>query len=122
MNCFKNYPYANHTDNLKDYYLCFISYHISRCILHYMGTHQNDFVEMGLHSLATVFLLLASYLFNMWECGAIFALVHDVSDIFGYLSKGLSQTIYNRLTLLAFICHCCTWIWFRNILLPYFIY
>ena len=120
--CFKEWPYTNHATNLKDYYLCVMGFQLSQIITLYAGTHQNDFIEMGLHGMATIFLLFGSYLFNIWECGAMVALMHDLSDIFGHLSKLLSQTEYNKLTILAFCCHLTTWIFYRNIMFPFVIY
>ena len=122
MLCFKEFPYANHATNLKDYYLCVMGYHLSNLIIIYAGTHCNDFIEMGLHSLATIFLLFGSYLFNIWECGAIISFLHDMSDIFGYLTKMLSQTTYKKLTFFTFMCHLFAWGWFRNIVFPFIIY
>ena len=90
MNCFNGLPYINHAPLLREYYMIVTGYHLSQLIVHSLGTRKNDFIEMMLHHLATIYLLSGSYMFNCWECGAVIAFLHDFSDTFGHATKLLS--------------------------------
>jgi len=48
---------------------------------HICYNRKNDFVEMILHHSVTIYLLVGSYMFNLWEGGAIISFIHDASDI-----------------------------------------
>jgi hypothetical protein len=98
MLCWEGAPYINHAPYMKEYYLLVTGYHLSQLIIHFMQTHKNDFIEMALHHMATIYLLLGSYLFNAWECGAIIAFLHDFSDFHGHMSKLLSQLRFEKCT------------------------
>ena len=72
---------------MKWYYLTSIGYHFAQLLLHAVKTRNSDFVEMGLHHIITVYLIIGSYLINCWECGAVIAFIHDISDAVGYFAK-----------------------------------
>ena len=78
---FNGFPYAAHIPYLKEYYMICTSYHSSRMLHHFIYNRTNDFVEMTLHHSTTLYLLIGSYCFNVWECGAIISFLHDASDI-----------------------------------------
>jgi len=86
---FLDHPYTPHVPYLKEYYILSTSYHFGQLMKHVLGKRQNDFVEMMLHHTVTIYLLVGSYLYNVWECGAIISYIHDASDIFGHLTKCL---------------------------------
>ena len=120
--CYKEAPYPKHAPFLKEYYLIVTGYHLSQIMIHVTGTQKNDFIEMLLHDSATMCLMISSYIFNSWECGAIISFLHNISDIFGHLSRVFSQTRYEKLTLMTFLSHVVTWVLSRNIVLPILIY
>jgi hypothetical protein len=74
--------------DLKIYYQISLGYHLHSLAYHSFWTkRRNDFIEMLLHHLVTVFLIGFSYMFNFLKIGLIVMLVHDVSDIPGYLVR-----------------------------------
>ena len=77
---------------------------------------------MMLHHTITIYLLVGSYIWNMWECGAIIFFLHDTSDIPGHLVKALVQTIYDKVSLFVCLIMMATWFYMRCFLLPYCIY
>ena len=61
---FKDDPYPAPIPYMKEYYQMSIGYHFGELMIHIAGTHQNDFIEMGLHHVVTIFLIGGSYLAN----------------------------------------------------------
>ena len=82
--------------------------------MHLCGNHQNDFIEMGLHHIATIYLLGGSYMLNVLECGAVIAWLHDASDICIMFAKVGGATIYKIPTVTLFIASMLIWAWTRN--------
>lgn len=107
---------------MKLFYMINIGYHLGQTIRHLVLDRTNDYLEMLLHHLVTLYLLFGSYMINLWECGAIIAYLHNVSDILGHLTKCLGQTTYDKITIPAFICMMGVWFWTRNIMLAYCTY
>ena len=122
MDCFKGAPYVQHASYLKEYYLLVTGYHLSQLIVHGFGTKRNDFVEMFLHHLVTIYLMFGSYLFNCWECGAIIIFLHDFSDIFGALTKFFGNMVYEKISMISLFMLMGTWFWTRCLTFPIIIY
>ena len=87
---------------------------------HMVTTRKNDFVEMGLHHIAALYLFGGCYLFNAWNGGAVIALLHDIADITTSVTKLLSETNYKKTLGVEFVFHMIVWFYTRNLLLPYF--
>ena len=83
---------------------------------------SNDCIEMALHHMCTLYLLMGSYMFNIWECGCIIAYLHDLSDIMGHLTKCMGQTTYDKITIPTFIMMMILWFWTRILVFPYCFY
>ena len=89
---------------------------------HILFNRTNDFVEMILHHSVTVYLLVGSYMFNGWECGAIISCLHDASDITQHLTKMWTSTTCDTMTKIsAAACMSC-WAYLRCFMLPFCIY
>ena len=58
---------------MKEYILVTTGFHFSGFVMHCVETKKNDFVEMGMHHLLTIYLMVGMYLFNAWEIGAVIA-------------------------------------------------
>jgi very-long-chain ceramide synthase len=89
---------------------------------HILGKRQNDYIEMMLHHTITIYLLFGSYLYNIWECGAIISLIHDASDVPGHLSKAFIQTTLDKITIPLSLFMMAAWFYLRNLMLPFCIY
>ena len=75
-----------------------------------------------LHHTVTIYLLVGSYLINIWECGAIISYIHDASDILGHLIKATGQTNLDFITYPGFFTMMGVWFYMRNLMLPFCIY
>lgn len=120
---FNNHPYQTHVPYLKEYYVLSTSYHFGQLCKHLIGKKQNDFVEMLLHHTVTIYLLVFSYLINIWECGAIISYIHDASDIMGHITKAMGQTtIKDSIIGPSFVGMMVCWFYMRCLMLPYCTY
>lgn len=112
---FNEHPYPKHVPYMKEYYISVTAYHLGQLAKHALGNHENDFIEMGFHHLVTIYLMVGSYLFNVWECGAVISFLHDAADISVMLSKCFSQTVYDKATITCFASMLLSWGWCRNV-------
>lgn len=119
---FANHPYPKHSDHLKEYFMCGISYHLGKLIIHFTNPRENDFIEMGLHHTVTIYLLFGSYMYNVWEVGAVITFLHDVTDAVGCATKVSDQTGCMMVTLPLFASILVSWMWVRNIVFPHMVY
>lgn len=83
---------------------------------------RNDFVEMALHHLVTVYLFGGLYLLNTLEVGSAIAFLHDIADIFVNIVKFSGETEHDNLSAFLMIVHMIVWAYTRLITLPYMIY
>jgi ceramide synthetase len=68
----------------KMYYLLQLGYHLHS--LFYMiafSPLRNDFLEMFLHHVATILLIMCSFLSNYMAIGALIVFTHDIGDVTG---------------------------------------
>lgn len=69
---------------LKYYFMVQLGYHLhSLLFMVFFSPIRNDFVEMLLHHVATIFLIGGSFLVNYTAYGALVAYTHDLGDVFG---------------------------------------
>ena len=98
------HPYANHAPQLKEYMLILTGYHAGSLIaLLLKNTRTNDFVEMGLHHVVTMYLFGGSYLYNILQTGSAIAFLHDLADITTAIAKLLAESKYKNLAGAYFI-------------------
>jgi hypothetical protein len=99
-----------------------MGFHFGGLFPFFFGTRRNDFVEMSLHHIVSIYLFGGCYLFNIWEAGSVIAFLHDIADILTALSKLFSETRYSKCTVAAFLTLMVVWFYTRVALLPQFIY
>jgi len=121
-NGFKDFPYTIHASYLKEYFLITMGYHVGGLITHFFGTRRNDFVEMGLHHILSLYLYGGAYLCNFLEIGCVIAFLHDTADITTNIVKALAETKLKIPTAVVFVIHMCIWFYTGNFLLPIYIY
>ena len=119
---FKDHPYPKHAQYLKEYFMCGISYHLGKLIIHFINPRENDFIEMGLHHTVTIYLLFGSYMYNVWEIGAVVCFLHDFTDCLGCATKVADQTGKMHILMPLFISVLASWMWIRNLVFPHMIY
>lgn len=100
-----------------------MGYHMGRLLIHFFGSHRkNDFVEMGLHHIVSIYLFGGCYLFNAWETGAVIAFLHDIADVLTGVVKFLSESVFKTTAGVVFVILMIIWCYTRCLVLPYLIY
>lgn len=118
----KEFPFAKHAPQLKEYLLVTQGYHVGGLFTHFFTARKNDFVEMALHHIVAFYLFSGCYLCNCWEVGAVIAFLHDIADITTNTVKALAESKFKTATAIVFVTHMCIWFYTRNCLLPWMIY
>ena len=77
---------------------------------------------MSFHHSVTIYLMIGSYMFNVWECGAVISFIHDFTDMVCHFLKASSHTTFDVVTIPTFIFFLLSWGYMRNIILPICIY
>lgn len=118
------HPYAKHAPQLKEYLLLPMGYHMGGLFALFLKkTRTNDFVEMGLHHVVTMYLFGGCYLYNIQETGAAIAFLHDLADVTTNIAKLLGETKYKNVAVIYFILQQMpVWFYTRCLVLPYMIY
>jgi len=120
-NMFNGYPYqefAAHED-IKFYLTIQLGYHIFSLVQHMLNKAKNDYIDMLLHHFMTVALVGLAYFMNYLAISVLVLLVHDISDVFGYLVRIFIDTEYKNLTVLSYAGLLVSWLYFRLIVLPF---
>ena len=99
-----------------------MGYHVGGLMTHFFSVRKNDFIEMALHHLLTLYLFGGCYLYNLWEIGAVIAFLHDIADVTTNIVKTLTETKSTMVLLVVFLTHMSIWFYTRNVGLPYLIY
>lgn len=85
---FPNYLFFEKSSLFNDYYLVSLSFVIADFIwLIFIYDIQSDFYLMFLHHSTTTSLVVFSYLSNHSQIGVIVFYLHDITDIFVYLTR-----------------------------------
>lgn len=76
------------SSEFRFYYLFELSYYVS-CVLFLLfhDTKRKDFAEFFTHHVATISLIVLSYILGWMRLGLIILLLHDVGDVFLYSAK-----------------------------------
>lgn len=104
---------------LKNYYFVQLGYHThSLLYMVFLMPIRNDFLEMFLHHVATIFLIGSSYLANYTAKGALVAFLHDLGDISGYAIKSVVDTGITPLVVVMYVMLLVMWAYTRLYVLP----
>jgi hypothetical protein len=114
-----NLPYPEQTPGLKMYSLVTMGYHVGGLVTHFLQPRKNDFAEMALHHIVSLFLFSGYYLSNKWCGGCAVAYLHDIADIGISASKMLSETRFSGVSATVFAFTMLVWLWTRLIILPF---
>ncbi|KAJ3201280.1 Ceramide synthase 3 [Dinochytrium kinnereticum] len=82
---------------------------------------QKDFVALLIHHIATVVVIMASYVLGLYRIGAVIMLLHDVSDPFMEIAKMFVYTGRQKLADIFFILFALVFIFTRNFIFPVYI-
>lgn len=127
---FHNDPYPDqlhwgtlYTPGAKLYSLVTMGYHVGQLLTHLVNAAastkvKNDFAEMALHHLLTLYLYFGNYMSNKWPMGCMIAYCHDIADIWINACKVSSETKYKKLTVFILLQVMVVWAWTRLIVFP----
>jgi len=91
---FKDFPYLDFPSGYKYYFTGTMGFHLANCIHHLTTTEKsNDYFEMIVHHLVTLYLYGYSYMIH--ACGGgVIAVLHDIADIFISNARIWAETEY----------------------------
>ena len=69
------------TEDMKWYYFIELSFYFSLLASQFYDTRRKDFLQMFVHHVATITLLLGSYILSLYRFGAIILCLHDAADV-----------------------------------------
>ncbi len=120
---FESVLYPTYQEALINYSFVTFGYHAGNLFRHlFIDKREFDFHEMLLHHIAA-FSLYFCYIFaNHVPIGTVIAYLHDLADVPGNLSKGLSSTVFQNCGAVVFFCCIFTWFVTRIYALPQIIY
>lgn len=84
-------------------------------------TKRSDFGVSMSHHVATVVLILLSYIFRFARAGSVVLSIHDASDIFLEIGKMSKYSGYEQLAGLSFFVFAVSWVVLRLIYYPFWI-
>ncbi|KAJ3994204.1 TLC domain-containing protein [Lentinula boryana] len=113
------YPHVALAAPVKIYYLTQLAFYLHQMLILNAEARRNDHVQMMTHHVITVFLMWASYYYNLTRIGCLIMLLMDLCDIFLPLAKMLRYLnlpkIYPDFTFGTFMV---TWFVTRHVLFP----
>ena len=77
---------------MKVFYIIQFGKHFSRMFQHVFIRAEGNFYEYTLHHALSAFLILYSYLMNLWVVGIMVLFLHDNSDFMLTLNRGYRVT------------------------------
>ena len=116
---FTDFPYIQLPRSYKYYFVGTLGFHLSQLAhLLFVKEKSNDFLEMTLHHLVTIYLYVFSYLSNA-IVGLVIALLHDVSDVFITWTRAWAESEWRRVTAYSFFANLAVWTYTRMVVLPH---
>jgi len=129
-NNWDGYPYHRLPDPIRLYYYVELGCYIHQLMWCDITTSRVDAMEMIIHHVATIILLLLSYLTNHHRVGSIILLVHDVADVFLEFGKCINyislnnakyKDICKKITDGFFACFMIVFFYSRLVIYPFYI-
>jgi len=113
-------PYQPQDRKVVVYYMIQFGSALCTFILQFKQNRtRNSYGEFLLHDMATLMLLVISFLNNYLRMGAVVLFLHDISDIFSYGCKIYVDTKHIKLTLFFYVSLVLTWFWTRLYVFPF---
>ena len=85
--CWVDYPRQTVWPSVYYYYMFEGGFYISLLISIMTDVRRKDFTEQLIHHMATIFLIVFSYIANFVRVGTLVMAIHDISDIFLEVAK-----------------------------------
>ncbi|CAG9330162.1 unnamed protein product [Blepharisma stoltei] len=104
---------------IREYLMIQLGYHTQSFIVHILSKPRNDFMEMLLHHSLTICLLTSGYLMNYVVMSHLVLFVHDIPDLFVYLTRIFMDTKHKNITFLSYIGIMISWAYLRLYIYPF---
>lgn len=93
---YPNYLFFEKSNYFNEYYIIGLAFVLTDLVwLLFLYEVQTDFYLMVLHHSITISLVVFSYLYNFSQIGIIVFYLHDLTDIFVYITRIIINTDYN---------------------------
>lgn len=96
--CWVDYPRQTMWDSVYYYYMIEGGFYISLLFSIMKDVKRKDFTEQLIHHMATIFLIVFSYVANFVRVGSLVMAIHDVSDI---ILEGAKCFVYAKKSAVA---------------------
>lgn len=121
-NQFIDFPYIKHPPLYRFYFTGTMGYHVGSIMTHVFSKEKsNDYLEMMLHHLCTIYLYGFSYMTNCL-IGAVVSLIHDIPDVAIAWTRAWAESEYKAVAAYSFIISLIIWLYTRLTMLPWCIY
>ncbi|XP_075211091.1 ceramide synthase schlank [Lycorma delicatula] len=94
--CWTNYPHQSISSDVWWYYMISLSFYWSLTVSQFFDVIRKDFWQMFIHHIATVLLIMFSWVCNLHRAGSLVLLVHDLADIFLECAKAAKYAKYQK--------------------------
>uniref|UniRef100_A0A8C7ZPM8 Ceramide synthase 6 n=1 Tax=Oryzias sinensis TaxID=183150 RepID=A0A8C7ZPM8_9TELE len=98
--CWYNYPYQPLTADIHYYYILELSFYLSLLFSQFTDIKRKDFLIMFVHHLATISLIIFSYVNNMVRVGTLVMCLHDAANV---LIEAAKMANYARCQILCYL-------------------
>jgi len=113
-------PYQPQNRKVVVYYMIQFGSALCTFVLQFKQNRtRNSYGEFLLHDMATLILLIISFLNNYLRMGAVVLFLHDIADIFSYGCKIYVDTDYLATTLFFYVSLVVSWFWTRLYVFPF---
>ncbi|ORX61270.1 LAG1-domain-containing protein, partial [Piromyces finnis] len=113
-------PYQAQNKKVIYYYMIQFGSALCTFVLQFKESRsRNSYGEFLLHDMATLMLLVISFLNNYIRMGAVVLFLHDISDIFSYGCKIFVDTDQTVLTFINYVSLIITWVYTRLYIFPF---
>lgn len=119
--CWIGYPHQGLDRSSYIYYILEASFYLSLLFSVMKDVRRKDFTAQMIHHIATITLILFSYVANYIRIGTLVMAIHDVSDVFLEGAKCLHYLNYKNTAELIFVVFAITFIVSRIIIFPFWI-
>lgn len=116
-----NYPHQSLSTEVWWYYMISLAFYWSLTVSQFFDVIRKDFWQMFIHHVATVLLIMFSWVCNLHRAGSLVLLVHDFADIFLEGAKALKYARYQKTCDVVFAFFTIVWIITRLGFFPFWI-
>ncbi|XP_030757262.1 ceramide synthase 6 [Sitophilus oryzae] len=119
--CWKDFPHQSLPNDIWWYYIISMSFYWSLCVSQFFDVKRKDFWQMFIHHIATIVLMVLSWIVNVFRIGSLVLVLHDCADIFLEGAKMAKYSGYQKVCDVIFAIFTVLWIITRVGIFPFWI-